>query len=184
MAADCPALPAGLERIAAHFGIHPRWSMHLDRAMGAKCYTLSARALHISWGDTPNYWPWINLGSDETKRNNSTLLSRNLAYAAYMVFKLADDGFNQLDFPFQEASISISVRASNSTRRVRLEGYMEEDGDDGVPHKDDGWMEVELGEFYNEEGDGGKVSASLMETKGEIWKNGLVLWGIEIRAKS
>jgi hypothetical protein len=49
-----------------------------------------------------------------------------------MVFKLADDGFNQLDFPFQEASISISVRASNSTRRVCLEGYMEEDGDDGV----------------------------------------------------
>jgi hypothetical protein len=44
-------------------------------------------------------------------------------------------------------------------------------------------MEVELGKFYNEEGDGGEVSASLMETNGEILKDGLVLWGIKIRAK-
>jgi hypothetical protein len=43
-------------------------------------------------------------------------------------------------------------------------------------------MEVELGEFYNEEGDG-EVSTSLMETKGGVWKDGLVVWGIEIRAK-
>jgi hypothetical protein len=44
-------------------------------------------------------------------------------------------------------------------------------------------MEVELGKFYNEEGDDGEVSTSLMETKGGLWKDGLVVWGIEIRAK-
>ncbi|KAM0846806.1 hypothetical protein ACQ4PT_055428 [Festuca glaucescens] len=208
-------------------------SMRLDRATGAKCHTLSARALHISWGDNPNYWAWINLGCDEIKTNksfkeaaklrgvwwleirgkiHSMLLSQNSVYAAYMVFKLADDGFSQLDFPFQEASVSVG--GGESTRRICLQGYMKA-GDDGVPRKHlsvsstrhytllhprrgavpltddivlprkraDGWMEVELGEFYNEEGDDGEVSSSLMETKGGVWKDGLVLWGIEIRAK-
>jgi hypothetical protein len=40
--------------------------MELDKFSGAKCYTLSARALHISWEDS---WEWINLSSDEIKRN-------------------------------------------------------------------------------------------------------------------
>jgi hypothetical protein len=46
---------------------------------------------------------------------------------------------------------------------------------------DDGWMEVELGTFYNEEGYEDEVSVRLMETKG--FKHGLVVWGIEIRIK-
>jgi hypothetical protein len=35
--------------------------MWLDKATGAKCYTLSARALNISWGDTHMYWRWIHV---------------------------------------------------------------------------------------------------------------------------
>ncbi|CAN6232979.1 unnamed protein product [Urochloa humidicola] len=34
-------------------------SMWLDRETGAKCYMLSARALCIIWGGTPEYWSWI-----------------------------------------------------------------------------------------------------------------------------
>ncbi|CAN6239083.1 unnamed protein product [Urochloa humidicola] len=34
-------------------------SMWLDRETGTKCYMLSARALCIIWGDTPQYWRWI-----------------------------------------------------------------------------------------------------------------------------
>ncbi|CAM0913816.1 unnamed protein product [Alopecurus aequalis] len=198
-------------------------SMWLDRATGAKCYMLSARALQISWGDTPDYWEWIDLGCEEVKSNkrfleaakllgvwwleirgkiNSMMLSHNLTYAAYMVFKLADDGFDLLDFPFQEASVSAG---SDSKRQVCLQSYMEV-GDDGVPLKHiltssdptyhhpevpltddiilprkraDGWIEVELGDFYNEEGYNDEVSFRLIETK--EWKHGLVVWGIEIR---
>ena len=47
----------------------------------------------------------------------------------------------------------------------------------------DGWMEIEMGEFKNEEGEDGEVSISLMETRGGNWKKGLILQGIEIRAK-
>uniref|UniRef100_A0ACD6AGE5 Uncharacterized protein n=1 Tax=Avena sativa TaxID=4498 RepID=A0ACD6AGE5_AVESA len=198
-------------------------SMQLDRATGAKCYTLSARSLYIAWRDTPQYWEWIDLGIDEVKRFseaaklhgvwwldirgkiNRMMLSENLTYAAYMVFKLADDGFNLLHSPFQD--VSVSVAGSDSTQQVCLQSYMEV-GDDGVPQKHiltshipadhrpevpltddivlpreraDGWMEVELGEFYNEEGFDDEMSVSLMETR--TWKYGLIVWGIEIRVK-
>lgn len=56
-----------------------------------------------------------------------------------------------------------------------------------VPRRrDDGWTEIELGEFYNdrEEGENGEVYIQLFEVKGGQWKNGLVIEGIEIRPKS
>ncbi|VAI62842.1 unnamed protein product [Triticum turgidum subsp. durum] len=139
------------------------------------------------------------------------MLCRNSKYAAYMVFKLADE-FTKLDFPFQVASISVGGNDS-STRQVCLQAYME-DGDDGVsrkhilrsswesylPHtkrraipltdavmlprkRADGWMEVELGEFYNGEGCDGDVFVTLMETEAGNFKSGLIVWGMEIRTK-
>ena len=128
-------------------------------------------------------------------------------YTVYMVFKLAPSEYYNLDFPFQEASINVG--GSESTRQVCVQGFME-DGVGGVPQKhilrsayyypirhanpltddvmfgrerSDGWMEVELGEFYNGEGYDGEVSISLMETKGGKWKSGLIVWSIEIRHK-
>ncbi|KAM0878886.1 hypothetical protein ACQ4PT_034592 [Festuca glaucescens] len=55
----------------------------------------------------------------------------------------------------------------------------------GLPLKRaDGWMELELGEFFNAgDGEDGEVSFSLMETKGGNWKSGLIVQGIEIRRK-
>ncbi|CAL9124144.1 unnamed protein product [Musa textilis] len=50
--------------------------------------------------------------------------------------------------------------------------------------RDDGWLEAELGEFYNEEGEDGEVEMSLMEVKGGHWKKGLIIQGIEIRPKA
>ncbi|CAN6245663.1 unnamed protein product [Urochloa humidicola] len=77
-------------------------SMWLDRETGAKCYMLSARALCIIWGDTPQYRSWIPItGSSFTEaarlqlvlwleiRGNidSKMLSQNSTYAAYIVYK-------------------------------------------------------------------------------------------------
>ncbi|KAK1315221.1 F-box protein [Acorus calamus] len=47
----------------------------------------------------------------------------------------------------------------------------------------DGWREVELGEFYVEEGAEGEVEMSLTEVKGGNWKKGLIVQGIEVRPK-
>nr|USI00859.1 F-box domain-containing protein [Oryza sativa Japonica Group]BAD22388.1 hypothetical protein [Oryza sativa Japonica Group] len=46
----------------------------------------------------------------------------------------------------------------------------------------DGWMEVELGEFFNEEGEDGNVNIRIFG-KGPNWKKGLIVLGIEIRIK-
>lgn len=144
-------------------------------------------------------------------RIHSKMLSPNSTYAAYMVFKIADE-FYGLDAPFQEASVSLGGRGS--TKIVCVQSYDSEDEevpenywpmsigpllrrrarrrdrrlvlDEGVtvPQKrTDEWMELEMGEFINEEGEDGEVCFSLMETKGGNWKRGLIVQGIEIRLK-
>ncbi|KAL0455023.1 UNVERIFIED_CONTAM: F-box protein [Sesamum latifolium] len=50
--------------------------------------------------------------------------------------------------------------------------------------RDDGWMEVELGEYYFKSGHDGELDISLMEVKGGNWKSGLIIQGIEIRPKN
>ncbi|KQK01301.1 putative F-box protein PP2-B12 [Brachypodium distachyon] len=140
----------------------------------------------------------------------SKMLSENSTYAAYLVYKI-DTEFYGLDSPVQEASVSIGE--TKLTRRVCLQDYDDEDreipenyrpmrpfvrfmtrrrnrqvvtpGENAqLPHKrTDGWMELELGEFFNEGGEDGEVSVDLTETKGGNWKKGLIVQGVEIRVK-
>lgn len=46
----------------------------------------------------------------------------------------------------------------------------------------DGWMEIELGEFFVSEEDG-EVEMGLVEVKGRNLKKGMIIEGIEIRPK-
>lgn len=48
---------------------------------------------------------------------------------------------------------------------------------------DDSWMEIEMGVFFNSNGEDGDVEMSFTEVKGGHWKRGLILHGIEIRPK-
>ncbi|XP_039116783.1 F-box protein At2g02240-like [Dioscorea cayenensis subsp. rotundata] len=52
-----------------------------------------------------------------------------------------------------------------------------------VVSREDGWMEIELGEFDTECGDDGEVEMNFMEIKGGHWKRGLIVQGIEIRPR-
>ncbi|CAO2040254.1 unnamed protein product [Urochloa humidicola] len=188
-------------------------SMRLDRETGAKCYMLSARALCIIWGDTPEYWSWIPITDSsfteaaqlqlvwwlEIRGNiDSKMLSRNSTYAAYIVFKV-DSGAYGLVTPFPETSVSLG--ASKSTRQVSLDDY-DRGGDEWwwrhrprrrgiieIPpnvllprERADGWLELEMGEFQNDEGEDGEVSIKLLETSATV-KSGLIVQGIEIRPK-
>ncbi|KAG8072874.1 hypothetical protein GUJ93_ZPchr0006g44708 [Zizania palustris] len=145
-------------------------SMWLDRESGSKCYMLSARALHIVWGDTPEYWDWIALtdsrfaeaaelktvcwlkidGNIDTK-----MLSPNSTYAAYMVFKIARVSYGL-------ASVSLGGRESR--RKVCVQSNDNEDVHEEnvtVPRRRaDGWMELEMGEFFNEKGEDGEACFS------------------------
>lgn len=49
--------------------------------------------------------------------------------------------------------------------------------------RNDGWMEVELGECFVNGGQDGDLEVGLMEVNGGNWKSGLVVQGIEIRPK-
>lgn len=49
--------------------------------------------------------------------------------------------------------------------------------------RDDGWIEVELGDFFVNDGDEGELEMSVREVKVLNWKSGILIQGIEIRPK-
>ncbi|XP_044410073.1 F-box protein PP2-B13 [Triticum aestivum] len=181
--------------------------MQLDKATGAQRFTISARALQIPRckGSRRASLCALSNCSKEDKRIFSEdaqfyrvneleirgkiqkkMLSQNTTYAAYLVFKLAY-AYYEYDFPYEVASVGVAGR--ESTQQVCVQGWRGSLNCDAIPpeeevhfphEKADGWMEVELGEFHNEEGDSsGEVSISFM---GES-KSGLTVLGIELRSK-
>ncbi|XP_071940705.1 putative F-box protein PP2-B12 [Coffea arabica] len=67
-------------------------------------------------------------------------------------------------------------------RRIRRP-RSEDEIDGRVPRqRNDGWQELLLGEFLNDEGDG-DIDIKVSETKILNWKRGLILEGIELRPK-
>ncbi|KAJ8753015.1 hypothetical protein K2173_008802 [Erythroxylum novogranatense] len=147
-------------------------SFSLDKSTGKKCYMLCARNLVIIWGDTPEYWQWtseaecrfgevaelisvcwLQIGG----KISASLLSPATFYSAYLV------------------SMGLAG-AESPTRSVYLNGpYRRE--------RKDGWFEIELGEFFNKEGEEGEIEMSVYEIKGGNWKGGLIVQGIESRPK-
>ncbi|XP_076913956.1 F-box protein PP2-B13-like [Bidens hawaiensis] len=128
-------------------------------------------------------------------------LSPNTTYGAYLIIKVSDHAFGLNSIP-SETSISKDECAFTNTaylcpmdeqkqqlgslffmnRRWMMEKRVVE-GEGKCPSKrGDGWMEVELGEFFV----GGKselVKMNLMEVKGHQLKGGLIIEGIEVRPK-
>ncbi|XP_020112635.1 F-box protein At2g02240-like [Ananas comosus] len=104
-------------------------SFWLDKSSGAKCYMLLARALSIAWGDTPEYWAWNRIPDarfgevaelldvcwlEIVGRIGSSALSPKTAYAAYLVFKIADD-WHGLHCPKQETCVTLGGVESKHT---------------------------------------------------------------------
>lgn len=113
---------------------------------------------------------------------HTQMLTQNTKYAAYMVFKIADHNYG-LGSPIQEAIVEIGE--IRSTRQVCLqEGVFSPDTHEHVQfpqERADGWMELAMGEFFNEGADNGEVSIILSAKHGGHWKKGLIVHGIEIR---
>ncbi|KAJ3672143.1 hypothetical protein LUZ60_006864 [Juncus effusus] len=142
----------------------------------------------------------------------SDLLSPHTLYSTFLIFKLADNA-RGLGSPPQETSVTLGGEpvSKNSvclqpdeggkTARnpwgpfgFRFPRYMGMDVEmrENVKlptkwrrekEKEEGWMEIEMGEVWNEKGEGGAVEISLMEITGGHWKRGLIIHGIEIRPK-
>ncbi|CAM0942957.1 unnamed protein product [Alopecurus aequalis] len=109
------------------------------------------------------------------------MLSHNTTYAVYIVFKIAIYEFDGWDIQLDEASVTVG--GHELTRRVCLGAYTQvpprhvllksalreeyckiSDLPEDVVvsrRRTDGWMELELGEFYNREDADGEVLMSL-----------------------
>ncbi|KAI0510237.1 hypothetical protein KFK09_010838 [Dendrobium nobile] len=131
---------------------------------------------------------------------NSRMLSKWTRYSAYLVFKLSNHA-RGLSHPLQEVFVTVGAHCSWASLLEDLQDPLNDQAieapnvpdepedqaqrDHGMVGKpqtrQDGWMEILLGEFFNEEGDDGVVTMILSEMRGGSDKSGLIVQGIEIR---
>ncbi|KAG2261629.1 hypothetical protein Bca52824_068708 [Brassica carinata] len=172
-------------------------SFWLEKASGKRCIMLSAMNISIVWGDTPQYWKWITIPEARFKRVaellnvcwfeirgrvNTRVLSLRTRYSAYLVYKKADHCYGFDDVAI-EARVGV-VGHEASTRSICFE--MDDEGEMGwiyPKEREDGWMEIELGEFFTggDTMDSHEIEMSALETRELGWKRGLIIQGIEIR---
>ncbi|KAG8501755.1 hypothetical protein CXB51_004668 [Gossypium anomalum] len=176
-----------------------RKSFWLERMSGKKCYMLSSRDLSIIRSDPPEYRRWISTRGarfDEVAhirrfrwfeirgRISISMLSPMTHYKAYLVCKVR----NFCGLQFFPVELSVGVVGTEGRRRWPYWQIGEEQpiaGDDVQFPKArvDGWLEVEMGEFFNEGCvDDGELEMTAIDIDGRNWKGGLIFQGIEIRA--
>ncbi|XVF41833.1 hypothetical protein PTKIN_Ptkin01aG0312100 [Pterospermum kingtungense] len=131
-------------------------------------------------------------------------LSPNTTYGAYLVVQISDHAYGLDSIP-SETSVEIGNKTLKNTaylrstdqdskrqrmedlfysnRKQMLKSRVGEGENRVLSEREDGWMELELGEFFSGEGDE-VVKMSLKEIKGHQLKGGLVIEGIEVRPKS
>ncbi|KAM3730755.1 hypothetical protein ACB098_12G110200 [Castanea mollissima] len=180
-------------------------SFFLDKLSGKKCYLLAARDLSIVWGSTPEYWSWVSLPESRFPevaelldvcwfeicgKMSTSMLSPKTNYAAYLVFKFRSRNYGFDNPPFK-ASVGTTGGGEAYEKSVCLD-LGEPSLDDQIllpeqpqisclkPRKD-GWLEIDLGEFFNEGGQDDELQIRLMEVEDGGWKSGLIVEGIEIR---
>lgn len=138
---------------------------------------------------------------------NTSILSPNTTYIALLVFKTTPKAYG---FEFQPVEVCIGSHGDRSQTRMvyldpeagRRRGLRSRRGigmfgkgafadrdvvpapskENGPKRRDDGWFEIEIGEYFNG-GDATELETSVAEMKGGNWKTGLIIQGIELRPK-
>ncbi|XP_009757437.1 F-box protein PP2-B10-like [Nicotiana sylvestris] len=172
-------------------------SFSLDKKTGKKCFMVAARELAITWGDTPQYWEWLphpdSRFSEVAKliwvswldirgKIETRILSKKNKYAAYLVFKLANRfyGLETVNAYVRLVGCETKHEAEERASITSL-SRREEPGKKRPKRRIDGWMEIEVGTFFNHIGEDGDVEARLMEIRHLGGKSGLVVQGMEFR---
>ncbi|KAK6161433.1 hypothetical protein DH2020_004814 [Rehmannia glutinosa] len=164
-----------------------KMSFSLDKRNGKKCIMVGAKELLISWKGCWDFTSHAKSRFSEVAKLRSTswihiqgkiktqMLSENSTYAAYLVFWLERmDGLKSSNTIVR----FINDKSQNTTRDWQFEAR--ETGKIARKRMD-GWMELEMGKFYNGCGDDGEVEAWLIEINNTHGKSGLVVEGIEFR---
>ncbi|GKV46110.1 hypothetical protein SLEP1_g53120 [Rubroshorea leprosula] len=156
---------------------------------------LAAGDLAITWGDNPHYWSRNSIEDSRFPEGAELLsvcwfeingsistckLSSMTRYKAYLVFKLGARFYG-----FTNERVEATVRLSGTEglqRTVFLHAEVEDvQNDYRYPvERGDGWLELELGEYFNERGEDGQLEIRIFHFDGS-WKRGVIIEGIEIR---
>ncbi|XVF65110.1 hypothetical protein PTKIN_Ptkin09bG0220400 [Pterospermum kingtungense] len=107
-------------------------------------------------------------------------LSSSTNYAAYLVFKLVRDRYGFRHAPV-ELRLTIEGTASGEVRRLILDPRP--NAPKQAKERGDGWMEIEMGEFFNDCGGDMTLECNLQELHDDQPKRGLIIEGIELRPK-
>ena len=143
---------------------------------------------------------WVEING----KIRTQMLSPNTKYGVYLILKISNRAFG-LDLIPSEISVEVSNRTQvcNGTaylscrdskkkemerlfygNRIEMLKSRVIEGDGRVPcERGDGWMEIELGDFFNGDQGDEEVKMSLREVKGQHLKGGLIIEGIEVRPK-
>ncbi|OIT07023.1 f-box protein pp2-b10, partial [Nicotiana attenuata] len=181
-------------------------SFSLDRWSGKKCFMVAPRALSIALVENPQHWEWTTRPEsrfselailksvqwlDIRGKIGTQMLSLGTKYAAYLVFKLLNDtyGIKTLNAKVRivnHANENEAVKQATNVYIPSMSRFFVKNKTDPLYEKyakirGDGWMEVQLGDFYNKEGDDEEVEARCMEIERLHNKSGLIVEGIEFR---
>ncbi|KAK2650781.1 hypothetical protein Ddye_018270 [Dipteronia dyeriana] len=182
----------------------PSLSFWLDHESGKKCYMISARELIIKDSDIIYAWTWFSVSDANADikshlcipdcrfseviirgdgcpfeiggKITASLLSPMTTYVAYLV--IAE---NRVDYCPAEVTVELAGSNNVQNRSVYIHQEQQDGDDDGLYPKmrAGGWLETELGEFFNE----GDEEDELLITIVSKMKQFLVVEGIEIRPK-
>ncbi|KAF6147678.1 hypothetical protein GIB67_003009, partial [Kingdonia uniflora] len=164
--------------------------------VGLKSYMIKARDLEIQGADNSDWWKWKTRSYEFEEvaelleaenlvvqgRMDTRKLSPKTKYGAYIVYQLTSNatGFNVTVDPRVELTIKLKKKTV-STTHVHLDPKSKLNPP--PRQRGGGWMEIEMGSFFNSQGEDGDVLAILKEVTHNHEKSGLVIQGIEIRPK-
>ncbi|XVE81401.1 hypothetical protein DITRI_Ditri15bG0060400 [Diplodiscus trichospermus] len=102
---------------------------------------------------------------------------------------IGDGHFSQnpgTDIGFRERNVDMHVNVEGTTSVEVQSAFLDppQNVSQQAHKKRDGWMEIEMGEFWNERGNDGTVDCILWEVDTGYHKQGLIVEGIELRPKA
>ncbi|CAI9117842.1 OLC1v1019327C1 [Oldenlandia corymbosa var. corymbosa] len=150
----------------------------LSKSSGKKCYMICARELEIAWKDDPRFWRWKSIPESRLAE-----YSYGLDVVAKAYVRFSEDIKSSLDRDDPQDCYVYLTQASQRRRdrQWSTRQMYNKPGRDPQPRAD-GWMEILLGEFFNDKGEG-DVEMKLLETEILTSKLGLIVEGIELRSK-
>lgn len=115
---------------------------------------------------------WLQFGG----KIDTRLLTPSTLYRVYLVFRFTAEahGFSHLT-----VEVTVGLVGNEATRQTMFLHSQELMDDNRYPNqRSDGWWEIKLGEFLEEDGE---LEMTCLANDGRNWKRGLIVQGIEIR---